>query len=155
MDKTTFKIIETLKLAESHNPELALASLRMASRLAGGTLGSWLESLVVASDKAKGVPDHTLENEVGTLRDEIEWLGHMLRTRNEEIRNLKKEIAILREEGGEIFDDTEPEKLEIARLKAELQDVKQALGLLTRFVDDIFKGLPRPGNRPEQSPPGQ
>jgi hypothetical protein len=153
MDRTSVKIIEALQLAENNSPELALSSLRIASRLAGGSLAAWLESLVMAN--AQGDSDIKFEGEVGTLRDEIEWLGHMLRMRNEEIKNLKKEIAILKKESDTIFDDKEPEKLELARVKAELQDAKQALSLLTRFLDDMFKGLQGKGKSPMQGPSGQ
>jgi seryl-tRNA synthetase len=153
MDRTANKIIEALKLVDESNPELALSALRMASRLAGGSLATWLESLVKAN--GKGVADSRLEGEVGTLKEEINWLGHMLQLRNEEIRKLKKEIAILKKEDGASFDDTEPEKLELARVKAELQDAKQALNLLTRFLDDFFKGLPGKENFPVPGEPRQ
>jgi chromosome segregation ATPase len=143
MDKTALKIIETLKLAESPNPELALSSLRMASRLAGGSLSTWLESLASGCISARSHLDLKLENEMGTLRDEIEWLGLMLRARNEDIKHLKKEIARLKQDNGAIFDDQEPEKLEIQRLKAELKDAKQALGLLTGFVDELIQSVPK------------
>lgn len=144
MDKTALKIIETLKLAESNDPELALSSLRMASRLAGGSLGSWLESFASGCVSARSPLDLKLENEIGSLRDEIEWLGLMLRARNEDIKNLKKEISILKKEQVETIDDTEPERFEIQRLRAELNDAKQALGLLTNFVDELFKNMPKP-----------
>jgi seryl-tRNA synthetase len=144
MDKTALKIIETLKLAESNDPEMALSSLRMASRLAGGSLGSWLESFASGCVNARSPLDLKLENEIGSLRDEIEWLGLMLRARNEDIKNLKKEISMLKKEQVETIDDTEPEKFEIQRLKAELNNAKQALGLLTNFVDELFKNMPKP-----------
>jgi chromosome segregation ATPase len=92
--------------------------------------------------------DLKLEDEIGTLRDEIEWLGLMLRARNEDIKNLKKEIATLKKEPGEAFDDKEPEKVAIQRLKTELKDAQQALGLLTGFVDELFKSMPKPKDSP-------
>lgn len=153
MDKTALKIIETLKLAESPNPELALSSLRMASRLAGGSLGTWLESFASGCVNARSPLDLKLENEIGTLRDEIEWLGLMLRARNEDIKNLKKEIGTLKKEQGQMFDDMEPEKLEIQRLKTELNDAKKALGLLTNFVDELFKAMPKPTDTPAADTP--
>jgi chromosome segregation ATPase len=152
MDKTASKIIESLRTAESSNPELALSSLRMASRLAGGSLASWLESLASGCVDARSPLDLKLEDEIGTLRDEIEWLGIMLRARNEDIKNLKKEIATLKNEQGAVFDDSEPEKLEIQRIKGELNDAKQALRLLTNFVDDFFKGLPQTPDTPTEDP---
>lgn len=143
MDKTALKIIEVLKLAEGNNPELALSSLRMASRLAGGSLASWLESFASECGKPKGPSSESLESEISILKDEIEWLGLMLRARNEDIKSLKKAMAALKKEQGEPFDDIAPEKLEMDRLKAELKDAKQALGLITGFVDELIKGLPR------------
>ncbi|HYX33187.1 MAG TPA: hypothetical protein VE954_08730 [Oligoflexus sp.] len=141
MEKTTLKIIETLRQAESNNPELALSSLRMASRLAGGSLVSWLESLVAMASQPRNPVDVKLEDEIKTLKEEIDWLGLMLRGRNDDIKSLKKEIERLKKEPGAFFDDKEPQKLEIERLKAELQDAKQALGLLTNFVDGMFKDI--------------
>lgn len=147
MEKTALKIIESLKLAESTNPETALSSLRMASRLAGGSLASWLESFASGCISARSPLDLKLENEIGSLRDEIEWLGLMLRARNEDIKNLKKELARLKKEQGEVFDDSEPEKVEIARLKTELKDARKALDLLSKLVDELFKNMPRPIDR--------
>ncbi len=148
MEKTALKIIETLKLAESNNPETALSSLRTASRLSGGSLATWLESFASGSISTRSPLDLKLEDEIGSLRDEIEWLGLMLRSRNEDIKNLKKEIASLKKEQGEFFDDSEPEKVEIARLRTELNDARQALGLLTNFVDELFKNMPKAGDNP-------
>lgn len=149
MDKTALKIIETLKLAESPNPELALSSLRMASRLAGGSLSSWLESFASGCVSSRSPLDLKLEDEIGTLRDEIEWLGLMLRARNEDIKNLKKEIATLKKDPGENFDDKEPEKVEIQRLKTELNKAQKALSLLTGFVDELFQNMPKPTDSPD------
>ena len=111
-------------------------------------MSSWLESFASGCISARSPLDLKLEDEIGTLRDEIEWLGLMLRARNEDIKNLKKEIATLKKEPGEALDDKEPEKVEIQRLKTELKDARKALGLLTGFVDELFQSLPKPTDSP-------
>lgn len=149
MEKTFYKMIEILKLAESPNPELALSSLRMASRLAGGSLAAWLESQQIEAPQARGSLALGYRDELKTLQDEIEWLGGMLRSRSDEIKSLKKEIAILRNGDSKIFDDKEPARIEMQRLRIELKDAKEALERLTQFMDKLVTDLA--GAKPEVS----